>query len=84
MASRCLGAEMKVGWKYLQCLCDFHDVRKAGVALAALDAADVGRVEFGHVCEGCLTEPALMTDGANRAAEGGMGRRAGHGRTICA
>jgi hypothetical protein len=63
---------------------DFEDVGEAGIAFAALDAADVCRVEVGHVRKSCLTEFSLMADGADRTAKGSVGGRAGHGRTICA
>ena len=80
----CLGEQMNVGGAHAKCPSDFEDVGEAGVAFAALDAADVGRVEVGHVRKSRLTESSLMADGADRAAKGSVGRRAGHGRTICA
>jgi len=62
---------------------DLEYVREAGIAFAALDAADVRRVEFASLREGRLTEPAFVSDGAHCAAESGVGSGARHDRTIC-
>jgi hypothetical protein len=68
----------QVGNRQAQRLCDSKKAEEAGVADAALDAADVGGVKLAEFSEFLLCEAALSAGGAEVAPQSGEGRMATH------
>jgi hypothetical protein len=94
-AAGCPGLGLGAGWGELFCvgeevggagverLGDFEDVCEAGVAVSALDAADVGAVEVAEFGEGFLGEADFFAGVADGVAECGVvGGADGHWRSL--
>ena len=72
-----LGAGENLGGGGAEGTGDLEDVREAGVALAALDAADVGAVKPALLGKSCLGDPVPLADFADGIIDGCVGGGSG-------